>query len=232
MKLLVDVGNTAIKAVLFDGKAYQTCELSSLPWLQIKELVYACVGSTELLTPLLAQAQQHAVPYFEAQVSAKLNTLSCAYQQYQNLGIDRWLAVIAAYVEFPEQNCIIIDAGTATTIDVLNSEGAHLGGWILPGLDLMTSSLTQNTQRVFDDGQTPFATDLGRNTPNGLKNGAMVATIGAIEQAKQHLNQQDCHLLFAGGYGKLLAEAFLDAQFDSLLVFKGLNYWHELTIKQ
>ncbi|HAU04653.1 MAG TPA: type III pantothenate kinase, partial [Pseudoalteromonas shioyasakiensis] len=100
MKLLVDVGNTAIKAVLFDGKDYQTCELSNLPWSQITELVYACVGSTELLKPLLAQAQQHAVPYFEAEVTAKLATLTCAYQQFKNLGIDRWLAVIAAYVEY------------------------------------------------------------------------------------------------------------------------------------
>ncbi|RZD21467.1 type III pantothenate kinase [Pseudoalteromonas sp. MEBiC 03485] len=231
MKLLVDVGNTAIKAVLFDGKGYQACELSNLPWSQIKELVYACVGSAELLKPLLAQAQQHAVPYFEAEVTAKLAMLTCAYQQFQNLGIDRWLAVIAAYVEYPQQNCIIIDAGTATTIDVLNKEGAHLGGWILPGLDLMTSSLTQNTQRVFDDKQIPFTTDLGRNTPNGLKNGAMVATLGAIELAKQHLNQQDCQLLFAGGYGKLLADSFIDAKFDSLLVFKGLNYWHEIATK-
>ncbi|MEM7390107.1 MAG: type III pantothenate kinase, partial [Pseudomonadota bacterium] len=132
MKLLVDVGNTSIKAVLYDGKDYQSCELSNLPWSQIKELVYACVGSTELLKSLLAQAQQHAVPYFEAEVTAKLATLTCAYQQFKNLGIDRWLAVIAAYVEYPEQNCIIIDAGTATTIDVLNKEGAHLGGWILP----------------------------------------------------------------------------------------------------
>ncbi|WP_193987978.1 type III pantothenate kinase [Lelliottia steviae] len=231
MKLLVDVGNTAIKAVLFDGNHYQACELNAIPWSQIQELVYACVGSAELLRPLLAQAQQHSIPNFEAVVTAKLATLSCAYQQYQNLGIDRWLAVIAAFVEYPQQNCIIIDAGTATTIDVLNSEGTHLGGWILPGLDLMTTSLTQNTKRVFDDAQIPFSPELGCNTPNGLKNGALVATLGAIEQAKQHISGASVTLLFAGGYGKLLADSFSHSQFDSLLVFKGLNYWRELTAK-
>ena len=45
----------------------------------------------------------------------------------------------------------------------------------------MTRSITQNTQRVFDDANTPFANELGKNTPNGLKNGALVATIGAID---------------------------------------------------
>ncbi len=232
MRLLVDVGNTAVKAVLFKNHTYQLCELNAIPWSQVKELVYACVGSKELLKPLLVQAQQHLVPVFEAVVTAELATLRCAYPQFQNLGVDRWLVLIAAYVEYPHQNCIIVDAGTATTIDVLNNKGQHLGGWILPGLDLMTSSLTQNTQRVFDDQQSLFAMDLGRNTPNGLKNGALVATVGAIAQAKQRLHQSDCHLLFAGGYGKLLAARFEDAQFDALLVFKGLNYWYQLTIKQ
>ncbi|EWH04778.1 pantothenate kinase [Pseudoalteromonas lipolytica SCSIO 04301] len=232
MRLLVDVGNTAIKAVLFDNGRYQACELDAIPWSHVTDMVYACVGSTERLMPLLAQAQQHAIPYFEAKVTAELATLTCAYKQYQNLGIDRWLTVIAAYTEYPEKDCVIVDAGTATTIDVLNKEGQHLGGWIVPGLDLMTRSLTQNTQRVFDDEHTPFATDLGCNTPNGLKNGALVATMGAIEQAIQHVDQQNCCLLFAGGYGKLLADLFSGSQFDSVLVFKGLNYWRELTIKQ
>ncbi|WP_352284776.1 type III pantothenate kinase, partial [Pseudoalteromonas sp. Q18-MNA-CIBAN-0097] len=79
-----------------------------------------------------------------------------AYEHVGNLGIDRWLALIAGFTLYPNTACIVVDAGTATTIDVLDSEGLHLGGWILPGLDLMTSSLTQNTQRVFDDGKTPF----------------------------------------------------------------------------
>jgi type III pantothenate kinase len=232
MRLLVDVGNTAIKAVLYNQGCYKPCELNALPWPQINDMVFACVGSTELLAPLIKLAEQHKVTVYEAKVSAKLENLKCAYEHFTNLGIDRWLALIAAYVELPKQHCIVVDAGTATTIDVLNSEGEHLGGWILPGLDLMTTSLTQNTQKVFDDGQTPFAAELGRNTPNGLKNGALVATVGAIEQAKRHLNNENSCLLFAGGYGKLLAEQFAESEFDSQLVFKGLNYWLELTLKQ
>ena len=97
----------------------------------------------------------------------------------------------------------------------------------------MTSSLTQNTQRVFDDEKTPFENQLGKNTPNGLKNGALVATIGAVEQAKLHLGVQNStktvQIVFAGGYGALLQQQFEGSIFDSLLVMKGLNFWRDLS---
>ncbi|CAM4418144.1 type III pantothenate kinase [Pseudoalteromonas ostreae] len=229
MRLLIDVGNTALKAALCQQGEIKPCDVSALPWRQINELVYACVGKNEQLNGLLAQASAFQVPCFEAKVTKQLSSLRCAYQQFSNLGIDRWLGLIAAFQLWPQQDCIVIDTGTATTIDVLTAQGQHLGGWILPGLDLMTRSLTQNTQRVFDDANTPFANELGVNTPNGLKNGALVATLGAVEQAKLHLTNKKPQLIFAGGYGALLKAQFLDAIYDPQLVMKGLNYWYELS---
>ena len=233
MRLLIDVGNTSLKAVLWHNQQAQPADLNNLPWLQITEVVYACVGRSDLLNKLLAQAAKHHIACYEATVTKTLKGLSCAYEQVNNLGIDRWLALIAGFTLHPNQACIVVDAGTATTIDVLTSEGQHLGGWILPGLDLMTSSLTQNTQRVFDDEKTPFENQLGKNTPNGLKNGALVATIGAVEQAKLHLGVQNStktvQIVFAGGYGALLQQQFEGSIFDSLLVMKGLNFWRDLS---
>jgi type III pantothenate kinase len=233
MRLLIDVGNTSLKAVLWQNKQVKAADINNLPWSQIKEVVFACVGRSELLNDIRAQAAINNINCFEAKVTKKLGELTCAYEHVNNLGIDRWLALIAGFTLYPKKACIVVDAGTATTIDVINSQGQHLGGWILPGLDLMTSSLTQNTQRVFDDGETPFANELGKNTPNGLKNGALVATVGAVEQAKQHLgvqkNTQQVQIIFAGGYGSLLQQQFKGSIFDSLLVMKGLNYWYELT---
>ena len=231
MRLLIDVGNTSLKAVLWQDGQIQPCDTNNIPWLQITVVVYACVGRSELLKQLLEKAQAQNIDYFEATVSHELGTLHCAYQQVGNLGIDRWLALISGYTLYPNTAAIVVDAGTATTIDVLNNDGQHLGGWILPGLDLMTASLTQNTQRVFDDANTAFANELGKNTPNGLKNGALVATIGAIEQAKLHLNTKNSLLIFAGGYGQLLQGHFSDSIFDPMLVMKGLNYWYELAKK-
>lgn len=228
MRLLIDVGNTSLKAVLWHNEQIQPCDINNLPWQQVKVVVYACVGRSELLKQLLVQAKAHNIDCFEATVSRALGSLRCAYDQVGNLGIDRWLALIGGYTLYPNTAAIVVDAGTATTIDVLSDDGQHLGGWILPGLDLMTRSLTQNTQRVFDNANTPFANELGKNTPNGLKNGALVATIGAIEQAKLHLKTKNSVLIFAGGYGQLLKSHFSSSIFDSMLVMKGLNYWYEL----
>jgi type III pantothenate kinase len=211
----------------------QACDLNNLPWLKITEIVYACVGRNELLKDILTQANVNNIMCFEATVTKTVGPLTCAYEHVSNLGIDRWLALIAGVTLHPDKACIVVDAGTATTIDVLTREGQHLGGWILPGLDLMTRSLTQNTQRVFDDDNTSFANQLGKNTPNALKNGALVATLGAIEQAKLHLNtkpnEQSIQIIFAGGYGSLLQQQVQGSIFDSLLVMKGLNYWHSLS---
>ncbi|NMM42736.1 type III pantothenate kinase [Pseudoalteromonas arctica] len=229
MRLLIDVGNTALKAALCQQGEIKPCDVSALPWRQINELVYACVGKSEQLHHILSQADSYCVPCFEAKVSKELGRLTCAYQQFENLGIDRWLALIAAFTLWPQQDCIVIDTGTATTIDVLSAQGQHLGGWILPGLDLMTHSLTQNTQRVFDDVNAEFSNQLGVNTPNGLKNGALVATIGAIEQAKLHTTAKKPQLIFAGGYAKLLQRHFCGAIYDPHLVMKGLNQWYELS---
>ncbi|MEL0647470.1 type III pantothenate kinase [Pseudoalteromonas agarivorans] len=233
MRLLIDVGNTSLKAVLWQNQQAQPANINNLPWQHITEVVYACVGKSELMAEVLAQASTHGVPSFEASVTKQLGKLSCAYDHVGNLGIDRWLVLIAGFTLYPDTPCIVVDAGTATTIDVLADNGVHLGGWILPGLDLMTTSLTQNTQRVFDDGTTPFEDKLGKNTPNGLKNGALAATVGAIEQAKRHLAQHNCSqlpkIIFAGGYGALLQQQFTGSIFDSLLVMKGLNYWRDLS---
>ncbi|WP_338411360.1 pantothenate kinase [Pseudoalteromonas nigrifaciens] len=228
MKLLIDVGNTSLKAKLWQSEQVQACDLNNLPWHAITHVIYACVGRSELLNTILAQAAFNSISCFEAKVTKTLGGLTCAYEHFNNLGIDRWLALIASFTLYPNKACIVVDAGTATTIDVLNCDGQHLGGWILPGLDLMTRSLTQNTQRVFDDENTPFSNQLGKNTPNGLKNGALVATIGAINQAKPYLNDKNTQIIFAGGYGALLQQQFKASIFDPMLVIKGLNYWYEL----
>jgi type III pantothenate kinase len=229
MKLLIDVGNTSLKAALFNNDAIYACNIKEAPWGTVTEVIYACVGKSELLDEVIRIAKAHKVPCFQATVSNELAGLKCAYEQVNNLGIDRWLAIIACFKLYPATACIIIDAGTATTIDVLNTHGEHLGGWILPGLDLMTSSLTSNTQRVFDDELTEFEKKLGKNTPNGLKNGALVATIGAIEQAAQQIAEQNLSIVFAGGYGQLLSHYFSSSIFEPMLVMKGLNYWRNLS---
>ena len=108
MRLLIDVGNTSLKAVLWHNQQAQPADLNNLPWPQITEVVYACVGRSDLLNKLLAQAAKHHIACYEATVTKTLQGLSCAYEQVNNLGIDRWLALIAGFTLHPNQACILV----------------------------------------------------------------------------------------------------------------------------
>ncbi len=106
------------------------------------------------------------------------------YQDPSKLGADRWAAVIGARA-LSSTNTLIVNAGTATTIDLLGSNGVHYGGWILPGLELMQRSLEGNT------AQLPFAVrgdsnqDFGLSTNDAIIGGCDAAQVGAIQYAIQ-----------------------------------------------
>ncbi|WP_280117627.1 type III pantothenate kinase [Pseudoalteromonas xiamenensis] len=120
MNLYVDVGNTALKMALDKGDMVESVSLSTIPWAQINAVVVGQVGKRELLSDLINAANIHNVGVVEAKVTPTLKQLKCGYALYQNLGIDRWLAVIACHYLYPSENIIIVDSGTATTVD-----GAH-----------------------------------------------------------------------------------------------------------
>ncbi|WMN58483.1 type III pantothenate kinase [Pseudoalteromonas xiamenensis] len=228
MNLYVDVGNTALKMALDKGDSVESVSLSAIPWAQIKAVVVGQVGKRELLSDLINAAKTHNVGVVEANVSPTLKQLKCGYALYQNLGIDRWLAVIACHYLYLNENVIIVDSGTATTVDGLTAAGQHLGGWIIPGLDMMSDSLTRHTQKVFSDLESPFAMEFGVNTPNAVKNGSLVSTLGCVVLAKsQYFQKEGCKVVFTGGYGALLQKHIEDAIFVKDLVLLGLKYWHQ-----
>lgn len=227
MRLLVDVGNTAVKVATECQGEIVLINEAHVPWHKIEEVLIAQVGSNEDLTPILQHAQSHQVPYLFASVSPTLGALKCAYAEFQNLGIDRWLTVVASFHLFPNQACVIVDSGTATKVDVLDASGQHQGGWILPGLDMMIDSLVANTQKVFSDTHTLFDTKLGTNTPNAVKNAALSATVALAERAVTQMGE-NVQLIYAGGYGELIQQ-HLDPKgiyFDDL-VMQGLIYWRK-----
>ena len=136
------------------------------------------------------------------------------YQDPEKLGADRWAAVIGARA-LSNANTLIVNAGTATTIDLLGGNGVHYGGWILPGLSLMQETLRTNT------AQLPLAeranTDMGFgvNTNDAIIGGCDAAQIGAITQAiyiAKHLNHPVEKIWLDGGNAKVLAQAMMKSQ--------------------
>jgi len=115
------------------------------------------------------------------------------YARPSQLGADRWAALIAvrkrAAQELFPSPCIVVNAGTALTVDALDATGVFRGGIILPGLAMMLQALADNTAAL----KVPPGRyhDFPINTADALYSGAVDALCGAIEQMRQRLSSQE-----------------------------------------
>lgn len=118
------------------------------------------------------------------------------YAQPAQLGSDRWAALIAAWHQ-ARAACLVVNCGTATTVDALSEEGEFLGGLILPGVDMMRRSLTEGTaQLAATEGNWR---EFPRNTADAMASGAIQATVGAIRQQFELLGMPGAQCLLSGG---------------------------------
>ena len=127
-----------------------------------------------------------------------------AYRRPRSLGVDRWAAMIGARAETQSALCVV-DAGSAITIDAIDRDGQHLGGQIIPGLQLMYRSLVANTNgingkrvRFFEpDGMNVFAD----RTERAVQAGALNSICGAIERSMTTLRKEGMRpkLIVTGG---------------------------------
>lgn len=147
---------------------------------------------------------KYGVPVHSACVKREWGGVSIQYEDPARLGVDRWLAMLAAYSSV-EGACIIVDAGTALTIDVLAADGAHQGGYILPGLALMRESLEQNTAIRLTAGPLPASLVFGHSTDQAVWHGGLAAAVALVEKiAITAAAQKAVHLLFSGGDAEVL----------------------------
>jgi len=133
------------------------------------------------------------------------------YENYQNLGVDRWLAVIAAHHFYPDTSNIVIDCGSAITVDTVLAGGEHLPGPIIPGLktmvdgllsktDLAKYVLDENYDKAHQEGLQPIVKD----TKNAILAGANFATTKALEAIvseteAQLPNASEINIIVTGG---------------------------------
>ena len=110
-----------------------------------------------------------------------------SYRQPRRMGVDRWVAMIGAWSEV-ERECLVVDAGTAVTIDALGESGQHLGGQILPGVTLMAAALAAGTSDIPATRRKTAATSQGlamfaSDTAGAVSHGACNAVVGAVDRA-------------------------------------------------
>lgn len=233
MILLLDIGNSRTKWAVLDARGlgasgarahHNGAEVLPADIPVTPDQVFAA----NVAGPRVAESLEEAVrsrwncPLSFARTAEAVGEVRNGYADPQQLGIDRWLAVLAAY-ELAGGAVCVVDAGTATTVDLVAAGGQHLGGFILPGVDLMLQSLRDGTSdltgRVDAAGDNaPLAP--GTSTGAAMRGGAWLATAGLVEQARALL-PDGAALFVTGGRGQQLA-AYLDARCDELLVIKGL----------
>jgi len=143
------------------------------------------------------------------------------YQRPEQLGPDRWAALIAARALAPRRACLVVNAGTATTVDALSAEGEFLGGLILPGVDLMRFVLHEHTGRLPLQQGSFVATP--RNTIDAIESGCRHAQAGAVERMYRVLDDE-CLCVISGGGGEALIERLdgMPCRYVENLVLEGL----------
>jgi type III pantothenate kinase len=225
MKLLLDIGNSRIKAALSaEGRLVKVdFNLGLFHRHRITQLTYASVRMPTRNASIIAAAIEADVKVIEVKTQAEAFGVKCAYDNYHTLGIDRWLAVLGAADLYPDEDVIVVDAGTATTVDFVSADKQHLGGWIIPGLELMTRSITSQTDKVFDEDSTAFAYGPGKTTPQALKYGCMAAQCGIVTQAVNDFDRP-ARLVLTGGTAPLMLPHLeqYNPDHQELIVFRGL----------
>jgi len=233
MILLIDAGNTRIKWGLFDGGfwvdqgALEHADAYELGLVAQAHGGLAQAYGTNVAGASIGEAIELAlhgasVALEWLQVSAHCCDVHNLYDNPAQLGADRWAAVIGAR-SLHRDACLVVTAGTATTVDVLDADGRFCGGLILPGEDLMRRSLADNTaQLALADGRFTLTP---RNTADAIVSGCLSAQIGAIQLMYQYIGREPNALCLLNGGGGARLEPLLTIPFKRTdnLVLTGLS---------
>ena len=211
----IDIGNTRVKWRVRDGAdviargAQKTDTLIDGAALQLDDVPRLCAARicsvADLSVGQTIKRQLHTRDDIEArfaQVSRRAGGVECGYSAFEALGTDRWLAMLAGFQRIGGAT-LVVDAGSALTLDIVSTEGRHLGGYIVAGQRLMRSALWSGTHAV-KVASTPYGNLLvpPTNTLDAVGIGGLLSATAMIEKiARQH----EAAIVMTGGDGRLLA---------------------------
>ncbi len=218
MILQLDVGNSSAKWRLLDGDRILARGRRDwrLPWADlaaqypdIRHLQVVSVAGDEpdAVLARLLEADFAIAPAF-ARTRSEWAGVTNSYERPEAMGADRWLAMLAAWHECG-QGCVVLDAGSALTVDVLAEDGRHAGGYIVPGLAMQQATLLSATGRVrFAPLPAPeLDPQPGGSTQACVAAGALLAVRGAAEQALAQARSilgSNCPIFITGGDAETL----------------------------
>ncbi|HYU69331.1 MAG TPA: type III pantothenate kinase [Burkholderiales bacterium] len=230
MILAVDCGNSRLKWGLHDNGSWRrtgTVPVSGLArleksWKRLapadKVVVANVAGPSARKRLETIFARRSMVP---AWVKAKRHEcgVTNGYGQAGQLGPDRWAALIGAW-SILRGPCLVVTAGTATTVDFLRGDGRFVGGAILPGLELMKRSLARDTAGL-RLARGRFSAE-PRNTADAIETGCLLAQAGAIERAFATMEHGAACVLAGGAARRIARHLSIPVRLVDNLVLEGL----------
>ncbi|MEO6423134.1 MAG: type III pantothenate kinase [Candidatus Nitrotoga sp.] len=186
--MLIDAGNSRVKWAMVDGgmwlqqnvleNTYATALIMAFSKLLPPDRVLISNVAGENMAQLLSAAcAAWGCPIEFIVAQTKQCGVHNLYEHPAQLGSDRWAALIAAWHQ-EHASCLVVNCGTATTVDALSAEGEFLGGLILPGVDMLLSSLAASAAQLAKPAGV--WREFPRNTDDAMVSGSIQATIGAI----------------------------------------------------
>ena len=251
MLLAIDIGNTNIVLGLYQGKKLithwrlatqaertadeygviltQLVEHGGFRCEQISAIAVSCV-----VPPMLTTAQELAARFFDREpliVGPGIKTgMPILYENPKDVGADRIVNGIAAFDKYRDA-CIVVDFGTATTIDLISPKGEYVGGAIAPGLSISLEALVQRASKLPRIEIVKPKEVVGRNTVNSIQAGIFFGYVGLVDGlVKRIQKEQNVHVkvVATGGLAPLVAsECATIHEVDEFLTLDGLRIIHE-----
>ncbi|MCC6727049.1 MAG: type III pantothenate kinase [Saprospiraceae bacterium] len=186
--LSIDIGNTRTKLAVFRGDemvANEAWDVLSID--ALREYAYNHQVGKTILSSVAKQSDElmaylKSLPYFLELTTETPLPIAIRYKTPQTLGKDRVAAAVGAWHFYPNENCLVVDAGTCIKMDVVSAKGEFLGGNISPGIEMRLKAMHHFTARLplAQQGETlPFF--LGDSTENALRNGGELGALLEVE---------------------------------------------------
>jgi type III pantothenate kinase len=228
--LAIDCGNTVMKWGLHRDGAWVRRDAVPLGAIVRLEPQWRALGPVDKI--VVSNVAGHAVgleierlvarwPVLPVHVVAKRSECGVVngYDRPEQLGADRWAALIGARA-MERGACLVVDAGTATTADILGADGSFRGGVILPGIELMKRALAQHAAQLpLSEGDMVAEP---RRTADAIETGCLLAQAGAIERLHAGMEPGARCLLSGGNAAKIARALRIEARVVDNLVLEGL----------
>lgn len=251
MLLAIDIGNTNIVLGLYRGKklithwrlATQAERTADEYGVIITQLVGAAGFRSEqivaivvscVVPPMLTTIQELGQKFFKLDpliVGPGVKTgMPILYENPKDVGADRIVNGIAAYEKYRD-TCIIVDFGTATTIDLISKKGEYVGGAIAPGLSISLEALFQRASKLPRIEIVKPKEVVGRNTVNSIQAGIFYGYVGLVDGIVKRIQEEQnvqAKVVATGGLAPLVAsECASITEVDEFLTLEGLRLIHE-----